>query len=907
MHRARLLALAFGAALALLPLRARADAWDPFPALPPKQAVALAPGLEPASYASLDACFKGLGQATGARYFAAVVQVTDARGRKDPSGNDAVPWVDELYRAWQANGRLDPATHLLIGLGLKNRAVAIHPGNRFADLGFVKDSIKATIDGSSFKTAARSGDYGLALCELARSTDARLSQLLREAELRRAYLSGKIQEGRGRLDALTPKSAALAPRYPKLAAAFTAELARAEDSLDLAAREVPRERQDSAGIAVNNAFAVIERLETQAAEVATAMVELPKRREVIEKEIARLRADTSRTFGAGVVAVGELERCRAKIDEIEGAFEVGRDPPHPVQAVDECLTRAAPSAGSARRAWFAATRVLPGTLGGLLAAAFGAWVFFRRRARAWALAEAAAEIEVWSSALENASTRLLALEQEHPIYFASGATPWTGKSRDVDQRSADAVNRAFLFFEEAQSLLTAARRLVGGAGPLAVPPLRDALALLRSAKVVFETGERETRRRIFLPLSERYEGTARDLLPALDSAYMLALELLDRRMALVDEAARRGEELDGAAGVAVAAVQAREALGLPVGHLTGPLGPALELQRVARAARIADPTSALETCAEAAPVLAEVSRRATLGNDLAKCLREVLGVRLVALEREVVRLRGAGFRLDEERLGPDPRAARLRRRLDEAVKHLAAGAEADADPVVQAALADLNRLEADLKTTEEARAGVPRAVAEIAAAASGLVARVPAARERLAALAGAHHPDAYLAESDNLEELRALLEVIADEQRHALAEHAAQSYLAAVAETDKLRGLVAAGDGLLSAIGAIEVRLLGIRDEARAIRGRCDGLVEQIEALGGAGALGGGRRAPPPSRRGQAGARRARRRDGPARAPLAAPGPGARRSGARARRRGGERERGDRGPAQGPSHRRADR
>ena len=45
-----------------------------------------------------------------------------------PDRSDAVPYVDALYQAWLPSGRLDPATHVLTVLSLRNRAIAVHPG-----------------------------------------------------------------------------------------------------------------------------------------------------------------------------------------------------------------------------------------------------------------------------------------------------------------------------------------------------------------------------------------------------------------------------------------------------------------------------------------------------------------------------------------------------------------------------------------------------------------------------------------------------------------------------------------------------------------------------------------------------------------------------------------------------------
>src|SRR5262245_40978069 len=120
----RALRLGLFFAVLLFPLEAAAQAWDPFPALGPTRAVALGQGVNPAPFATLDDCLERLGASTHAKFFAVAVNVTDAHGRKDAAGNDAVPYVDALYGALRPSQRLDPDTHVLIALGLQNRAVA---------------------------------------------------------------------------------------------------------------------------------------------------------------------------------------------------------------------------------------------------------------------------------------------------------------------------------------------------------------------------------------------------------------------------------------------------------------------------------------------------------------------------------------------------------------------------------------------------------------------------------------------------------------------------------------------------------------------------------------------------------------------------------------------------------------
>ena len=112
---------------------ADAQAWDGFPVLPAGEHLALKPGLDGPAYDSLRGCLSRFDSAVGASYFVAIVEVTAPDGSPSPERSDATGYVDALYQAWKGTGRLDPERHVLVVLGLRNRAVAIHPGVRWAE------------------------------------------------------------------------------------------------------------------------------------------------------------------------------------------------------------------------------------------------------------------------------------------------------------------------------------------------------------------------------------------------------------------------------------------------------------------------------------------------------------------------------------------------------------------------------------------------------------------------------------------------------------------------------------------------------------------------------------------------------------------------------------------------------
>ncbi|RMH15247.1 MAG: hypothetical protein D6696_21205, partial [Acidobacteria bacterium] len=653
-----------------------AQARDPFPPLPAGGRLAVVPRLDGPAYDAARACLAGLGRETGADYYAAVV--ADAGGAS-PAG--AVPFVDALYDAWR--GRLDPQRHVLIALGIDDRSIAIHPGDRWADLGFERDAISRTIDASAFARHARRGDYPRALCALAETVDRQLGLL-----------------------------AARPPSAP------------------------------------------------------------PPPRERTPQPVA---------------------------------------PPAPAAA-----------SGSGAGGWF----MVPA---GLLVLAL--LVLWRARRASRARRRALAELETWTRRLGNAAERLLELENRHPYYFAGSGERYAGDSRKLDQRCADAVNLLFLLYGKARELQGDAQRLIERGGRFAVAPYERAVSVLRDQPVTVETGEVEERRRIFLPLSRAYQGTAQGLLEDLDKAYGEALDLL----AEVEAVERRAEEGVVATGDLVSraqqAIERRGELGLDAGHLVGALAAARRRRRQALELKRRDPIAAAAALDEVRAELRALAERAAAGNRVIETLRGPVAERGRTLRAEVGRLRAAGWRLLEPGFDPDLRLDHGLYEAQRVERAVAAGDEEEAAAQLERLEQGMAELGEQLAACERARREVPQALQELAAARRRLADRIPAARRLLDDLVEEHAAAAFAEEADNLEQLAALLDDVGERRRRITEAHGEERYLSALADLELARAAIADGEGLLDAIDAIAERLASARREARDLAAGCGRRLDRLRAL----------------------------------------------------------------------------
>ena len=114
---------------------------------------------------------------------------------------------------------------------------------------------------------------------------------------------------------------------------------------------------------------------------------------------------------------------------------------------------------------------------------------------------------------------------------------------------------------------------------------------MRDTPIRFDTGEptsADDHRRIFVPLGERYEGTALGLLEDLEGSYVAAITQLDEVTALDRRFRDLVEQASERASAATAACRQRGELGLPTTVPLASLEPLLE-RRLEAASSTSDP------------------------------------------------------------------------------------------------------------------------------------------------------------------------------------------------------------------------------------------------------------------------------------------------------------------------------
>ncbi|MEL7060308.1 MAG: hypothetical protein AAGN46_09820 [Acidobacteriota bacterium] len=197
-----------------------AAAWDPFPEPPTGERAAIKSTLDGARFDRLRDCLREIESPTGARYWAAIVEVTSARGVRTASDSDAVPYVDALSAAWSERvPRFDPDRDLVVVVSTLNRGVAVRPGRLWAGAGFESAAVSEAIDASRFGELARRGNLSEGVCDLVATVDTRLAALPTAGRLA-IEIAGNDALGPGTLGGLgDPARSPIEARSPALGSA----------------------------------------------------------------------------------------------------------------------------------------------------------------------------------------------------------------------------------------------------------------------------------------------------------------------------------------------------------------------------------------------------------------------------------------------------------------------------------------------------------------------------------------------------------------------------------------------------------------------------------------------------------------------------------------------------------------
>ncbi len=819
--------------LSLAPKSADSQQWDNFPPLKPGSWLGLAPSVDPYPFRTTSSCLGSGTSRVGATYAAAVVQVSDAQGRASSSYSNAVPYVDALYQDWRRTRRLNSEAHVLMVVSLKNRGIAIHPGTRWADLGFEGRTITKVIDSSDFGNLARSGEMGRALCALAQEVDRWLANRLERQQRQTESLANELAELGALRSTLSNELLELHPELPELSQELAAQLVGLEDDLSAGRRSLDRQRLSHAQSTIRESRQGLTSIRTDmetARKSQKALKQYRPRLADLEKKLAATPGADADAFDR---ARRQLLECGKLLDTVEVELLSGRAASS--QGIVGCLEAYESARQDAVDLLHFQRVVVPTILriGALLLLVaillFQLYRIRRARSRLRDL------MEVWRRRLDHTADRLLDLETRHPLYFQPDFQRWEGASHEMDRDCADAVNRVYMLYSEANLLYERASEALES---LKFSRLRDLDAgtrCLQETEIQLGAdGSATDSAKLRLPGAEPavFSCRADELLDEIDLTY----DDLHTRLEEITLIAERFWELVGEAdvlsGEASQACARRAELDSPIDALSRRLEPILDRKQDALALTN-DPVTANPKLEEVLEELTAIRDRARSGNHTLEELRGPVAELGHTLRARVQGLRGRGFSLVEPGFAPDLRLDRGVHQAQTIEITLAEGGEPEAADQLAALKRSLEELGQQLDTIQHTRESLPDAVQAMEADAELLRGRIPQGREILALLEKEHDPAAFTVESDNLEELDGILSSFDHWGRQIREDYQAQRYLAAAEDLGTGETLVIQGNRLLDGLQSIEESLSETRRRAEEQASSCKGAVSKMESLAG--------------------------------------------------------------------------
>ena len=805
--------------------------WDDFPRLPSGRWLGLAPSVEPHPFRTTESCLGSSSSRIGAVYAAAVVQISDSGGRASASHSNAVPYVDALYQDWQRTNRLNAGTHVLIVVSLKNRGIAVHPGTRWADLGFEGRTITKVIDRSGFGDLARSGEMGRAICALVADIEEwigdRLGRQQRQAESMAGEL-GKLSTLRATLNT---EILELQPELPELSEKLSIRLTSLEDDLSAGRRSLQRQRLSHAESAIREGRQGLENIRSDLVSARRAMRSLDQYRPKLaslEKKLASTPGSDTKTFER---ARRQLLECRKLLDTLEIELlsgELGAS-----DGAERCVNDYQSALENAVALRYFKQVVVPALLLAGSVLLFLAALLFQlyriRRARR----QLRDLMDSWRRRLDHTADRLLELETRHPLYFQPDFQRWTGAGHELDRNCADAVNRVYMLYSEANLLFERASDALAELKFSRLRGLGAGARLLQDTIIHLGTDGTSID-----PTKLRLAGTepasvicpAAELLDEIDLTYDDLLSQLREVTQIAERFWELVGDTDVMAGQASEACARRLELESPIDALSRRLEPILDRRQEALAlAR--DPVTANPKLEAVLEELTTARDQARSGNLTLEALRGPVVESARQLRARVKELREQGYTLEEPGFSPDLRLDRGVHQARQIETAVARGEEQEAADQLSALKRSLEELAQQLDTICNTRERLPEAVRAMESDAQALRARISKGQEILDLLRREHDPDAFVVESDNLEELEGILGSFELWGKQIREDYNAQRYLAAAEDLSAGEELVSQGNELLDSLNSIEEDLRQTRRRAEQQVSACNSSASHLESL----------------------------------------------------------------------------
>ncbi|MBN1945334.1 MAG: hypothetical protein JW797_06625 [Bradymonadales bacterium] len=753
------IALLLAMVLAGVTLSSGAQAFTPIPPYP-ADAVAVADVED--NFDPLRQQIAQFQSSVGATYQVLVVAFSDRLDRVGPDyGDDTNEYINAVVEAWSPS--VDPAKGVIIVLSIQNRDIIVHPGSRWAELGFEGPAVVQVIDGSAFGPNARAGNYNEAIIQLIRAVDRELERRIRARQNEVAREVAAIPNHLAALDGIEQRLA----QTEFDTTSFYEQLEEIRTTLGLAQSNLQERDTETAGslqlrtarTALSGLDRAVSEMETRARQVVEGVEllgTLRNRRAALPAWLAEHGQDAARYQTELAEVDAMLERAGALVGDINETYAAQNELSN-VRSTLDMIELKASMWLKQHRFW---TRTVP-LVAGIIAAILlliGFLVFRgdRRRKRR----RATERLEEWDAMLSTASERLVNLENEHTLLLgrADMAEHFRGATREPITELARKVDALFLSFEAASGLSQKAGQLIEATGPLTRKGFVEADRLLTDREVVART-EDVKERQLFLPDVREVRMPARELLRSMDTTYTEVIEQLKQ---LEAEVAKSWGEMEQTSAELVEATGALEELLSAGGFELVVYEEAAEnlaqRQTVLQEKSGVDPLGSAEEVGRLRAEVKGLRDRLARLRQLSSMLEERVSPRIGELEQRLSNTRKTeGLRLAEPGFEPDAMLDRAQELELSAVSAVAEGEEVRALEKAREAATLLDELSGLVDDTLRSRAQSSQTIAELKERGKTLRAALPERRQRIAQLQEVHYDSALQPALDNAQQAEEVL------------------------------------------------------------------------------------------------------------------------------------------------------
>lgn len=683
------LVLLVGASFVLWPADAGAQSWDAFPELAPGQHLRIKKRYDGPKYDDLRGCLRRFDSKVGAEYFAAIVDITAASGKRSKKENDAMPYAEAIAEEWKENG-LDDEKGVLFVTGLRNDSLAIRVGPAWKKIGFEGEVVTDTITTSEYEKFARRRDYTDALCSLATAVDFRLAGLRQRMNRRIEDVRSTFPTIKERYEQLVTRVAETVPEGVAFGDPLREKLNSTKENLDEAETKV----EDDPTASVN----LVDAAETSMDEVEAALdryTSVTAELELVKKELEELAASIDERPDASwegpIEGTQMLDGCREQVQKIEANLD---GTPEEVRV---CLADVKTRLARADVHHHYLAGVFP-TIIAISAVIFIALVvafLFLRRRRTLRLVRR--DLEVWSDRLKGADSELNAIRENFVDYFASGDRVWSGESAELGASTSDAINLAHYLHAEGRKLEEQARSLSDG-HPLEVFNLEEAARIIRESSLSVAAGSTVASSPLSVPLQNGYQQDAAHLPGDLTRAVADARFHLSESAKVMSRVSAEVRGIDETSERTARALERRAEFGADNSHLVERFNQAVEVWKQTRKEALSDPIRADrgESLRAISEPLEAIRDRAISGNLALEEVRGPLKSRHSELKRVTDSLARSGVSVVEKGFDANAELAIAESISGEIEALVATGKESEATERLEALTQKLDELEVSL-------------------------------------------------------------------------------------------------------------------------------------------------------------------------------------------------------------------